>query len=49
MASAAQTTANNEKKKLNADQLAALKKASGNDDESELQSQYEELWENFPK
>jgi hypothetical protein len=43
MASAAQTPANNDKKKLSANQLAALKKAGGNDDESALQRDYGQL------
>lgn len=40
MASIAQTLANNDKKKLSANQLATLKNAGGNDDESALQSDY---------
>jgi hypothetical protein len=43
MASAAQTLANNDKKKLSANQLAILMQASGNSSESLLQSDYGQL------
>jgi len=43
MASAAQTLANNDKRKLSANQLAALKQAGGDDDEASYQSTYGQL------
>ncbi|UJR12578.1 hypothetical protein I4U23_016754 [Adineta vaga] len=49
MASAAETLANNDNKKLSANQLAALKNARGTDDESQLKEDYDLLWMNYPK
>ena len=43
MASTEQTTANNDARKLTANQLAALKAVSGDDDEAEYQNTYGQL------